>query len=462
MSVVKPFEKKFPNGLTVIIYKSPYKTSTAPLFYFEMIIKAGIIQQKPEHIGYAHFLEHLLSFYSSGKYPDALQNQDTLRKFGIEMNAWTSYNTCGYYMYGLEKFSECMLDLLFNAISDPIWNEKNKTKINPNTKKLYLDEIFEQERNAVIRELSKLLDDPWYKMNTDMNDVLYKGTNMEFTVKQELENVKNVNKLNAATFKEFYKQFYKPSYLTLSIVANGDPKKLIAYLGRKYSSYLMSSPKQSIPKIKMPIPNPKPDNSVYFSKVTGNGEYKITFIFRLSNLTYFDNKSETLAIFEMISALLTGSLSSRLYKTLRSEMGAVYNVSSEINLDRRCGEYSYFSIDTMTSQQQCKNVVNAVVNHIDNFLPVRSDELENLKNRDYVYYSDLKQSKTFKKIFDEYNEFYLWEKSPITTDKELKLKSKILNSSPDLIKEYVDKYLKNNYYIFYSGKSKLKIKKFPE
>lgn len=432
---------KFPNGLTVLTYPTQVKS----LFFFQLVVKAGVLQQKSKHIGYAHFFEHLMSFYPSEKYPDSLVNQNKINELGIEMNAWTDDDNCGYYMCGLEEHKNYMIDLLFNVLWRPLWKSDNTEPLN---------EVFEQERGAVLRELSKYIDDPWYEMNTQMAEVMYNKTNMACSVKDELKNVKDPKRLNMKTFSEFYDEFYKPDFMTLSIVTSNSSNKVLRELRTKYSEYL-NQPHKTKYKITMPIPKPK-EEKIYFIPSKSTEEYRIVSVIRLPKFTFFDLEAAT--VLDMISTILTGGLSSRLYRVLRSELGAVYNVTSEINLDYRCGEYSYFWIETMTNQKCVKRVIDEIKKHLKQFHRPTQEEYEQIRNQIELKYKETKESVTFKKSFEECNDYQLWDHKCVSTEEFHKLQLKILNeekTNHNIIQRFVNENLANNFYIFYSGKKRL-------
>lgn len=433
----------FENGLTVLTYPTEVKS----LFFFQLVVKAGVLQQNPKHIGYAHFFEHLMSFYPSEKYPDSLANQNKINELGIEMNAWTDDDNCGYYMCGLEEHKDYMLDLLFNVLWRPLWKSNNTEPLN---------EVFEQERGAVLRELAKYIDDPWYDMNTQMTGVLYNKTNMACSVKDELKNVKDPKRLNMKTFSEFYDEFYKPDFMTLSIITSTSSNKILKQLRTRYSEYLnFKQVGGSSGKIIIPTPKPKPEK-VYFMSSKMTEEYRIVTVIRLPKFTFFD--LEASIVLDMISTILTGGLSSRLYRVLRSELGAVYNVTSELNLDYRCGEYSYFWIETMTNQKCVKRVIQEIEKHLKQFHQPTREEYEQIKNQIELKYKETTESTTFKKSFEECNDYQLWGQKCVTEDEFHTKQLKILNEEKknhNIIQRFVNENLANDIYIFYSGKKRL-------
>jgi len=422
-----PWVKEFPNKMKLIVYPVEYNN----IFYFELVVKAGVIHQNPKHLGFAHFLEHLMSFYPSKVYPNSLENQDKINELGIQMNAYTADDTCGYYMLGLESYSKWMLDMLFNTLINPVWDEK----------------IFEQERGAVCRELMKYIDDPWYELDTLMAKTLYKNTNLACSVKKELNNVKN--KLTINNFKEFHKSFYHPEYMVLSIISNQNPNTIYKYLLKKYSNYLNVNPYNGplhTPKITLPSFN---NNKIHFIK-SDNNEYKIVFYFPLL-FTCFQIPERY--YLESVSTILTGGLSNRLYKLLRSKLGAVYNVDSSVNLDPRIPELSHFCIETMTNEKYVKDVINTIKDVIEQFKQITQKEWDQIMNELDLNYNETKQSKSFKDSYEEFNDYILWESYPIVTfDDNYKYHK---NITPQQVEQFVNDFLKNKYIIFYSGSKKI-------
>ena len=135
MGEIAPYTITLENGL-----KISHVYNECKLFRIEMIVRAGMLDETKEQFGFAHFIEHIMSFFTSKKYPDSLLNQQMLNYFGLDTNAWTSEIDCGYYVTGNVKHFINVVDLIFENYIDPTLDEK----------------IFEQEKTAVIRELTKL------------------------------------------------------------------------------------------------------------------------------------------------------------------------------------------------------------------------------------------------------------------------------------------------------------------
>ena len=199
MENIIPSVYKLNNGLIIGHVYTPCKD----LFKIELIVRAGSMEETKEEIGFAHFIEHLMSFYPSDWWPDSIVNQQELTRRGINMNAWTSESTVGYWMEGRSEYSNLLITLLLRNFTHP----------EPPDKK-----IFKQERNAVVSELYSIINDAWYNLEQMIEYVKYKGTNLEYTVEYEKDNVKkNAKHDNIMSFRD---RLYKPELTTILINSN--------------------------------------------------------------------------------------------------------------------------------------------------------------------------------------------------------------------------------------------------
>ena len=171
----------FPNGIT---FKHVY--SNCDLFNIEIVIKSGMINENHLQVGYTHILEHFMSFFTSNKYPDAHFNYQLLNKWGMTSNAWTEENTCGFYVEGSNDYFMDIIDLMLNSYVFPFIDSKH----------------YQQEQEAVVRELNKIKDDIWYNLIYQLQCYEYPGTAFEYDIDYEQQNVKNATLEKIMNFRK--------------------------------------------------------------------------------------------------------------------------------------------------------------------------------------------------------------------------------------------------------------------
>jgi len=522
---ILPNVKILNNGLTLVHVENVCKD----IFRIELVLRAGTLQQTSKEVGFAHLIEHLMSFYpsllrkdkkeylesgnlhspytgSDGKiyYPNSTDNQQNINELGINMNAWTSDHTCGYWMEGLDDYSGQMVDWLFKNLLHPFLDKK----------------VFKQEKNAVLRELSGYIDDIWYNFNMMLQYVLFKDTNMEYTIEYEKQNVKDC--ANIKNIFSFRKKWYKPEYITIIITSklqgNNIKEKtefreeLFKYIEETYYPETARKPKVN-PVYKLNIPNPKysflngkfsfggvrmyyipgqqtkqqqtkqqqtkqqqtkqqqtkqqqqtKSNDLtnyrffYIKPRSDTKQYKISLLFPVT----FDPFDDRIFTVDYLTLILTEGLGSRLYYALRTILGAVYNVKASCFLDPLNSNYSYFSIDTECSGENIIKLIDYILLELQmlSFFPKTVEEY--ITKREQKQYKDSLKlidnqencSVHFDKHTNFYNERIIWNKKPFTTiDQEKEMREKV---NPEMVQKLAQEiFIPERMRIFYSGENDL-------
>ena len=107
------------------------------MVHIELKVLCGWEHENKYTLESAHFLEHMLAKFTSKQYPDGKFNKYQLGKFGIHSNAMTTSQITSYLLEGNVKHFDFMLDLMLNSYKNFVID----------------DDIFEQERSAIVQEL---------------------------------------------------------------------------------------------------------------------------------------------------------------------------------------------------------------------------------------------------------------------------------------------------------------------
>ena len=195
---------KLKNGLVV----NHVPTDITGMFRIEIIIKRGVLEENIHESSYSHFLEHLMSSMLSKKY-NQKNVEEMFTRWGIRHNAWTDNRCCGYFLEGLDEFAYILTDILMNNYVHPVIND------------------FDQEKNAVIRELYTRINSPWYNLDSMMNYVNLPFTNVAFLDEHSIENIQHVTRKE---IMEFRKRIYIPENTVINIVSSGVHHKKLTNL----------------------------------------------------------------------------------------------------------------------------------------------------------------------------------------------------------------------------------------
>ncbi len=422
---MKPVIITLKNGMKIGFVKSK-----VPLFRIELVIRSGMLNESPKQVGFAHFIEHLMSFFPSSKYPDAVMNQQLMDNSNFVSNAWTSEYDCGFYIEGLLKHIPFAIDLVFQNYIDPKLSK----------------EIFEQERQAVIQELESMSDDTWYPLEHLIQYTFFRGTVLEQSLFREIEHVKKC--ASVQNILDYRKKFYKPNNTVVIITANMTEntfKELCKTIEREYFPNSIKT-KNIVPKV-VPVVKPKPGIYYISPSSQDTNTVNVNIYFPL-NFNQFHRNNY---VVNTLITILTGSMGARLYYALRTKLGAVYNVTSSVDLDPT-NQRNYFVIDFETRSSCAKDAFDYVMIELSELInnELTQEEVDKIKNKVEYEITMERSVASFKKCTELFSPAIIW-------NKRVKGMSEIHN----IIKSVTPKEISNlalqifnpgRMIVFYSGK----------
>ena len=387
-----------------------------------MIVKVGNDHETKNELEYAHFLEHLFSFFTSKKYPKYNEVQSILKNLGISFSAETHDYYTKYIFSTHKNYLQKLLDILFHTIND---FQIDKT-------------IYEQERNSVVIELKNMIEDPNYLLDTKINSILYPNHSRSVLLETR---IKKINKTSINSILKFYKKHYTKSNIFFLFCGDIEYSTIKKYFSKNslYKNNIIQ-PNFNINLDTKIIKVPKKEDKAYIKVV-----YKIP-------INYFDTQNYTL---EILLDILTDDLDSILYKKLRSELGLIYYVESDnlIDIDSTMG---YISINTSTNdnKRHILKIITTILDSIENIHKENiSEYLEKYRKNNKMTIIKEKNCKDGEKMLNFYDNYFLFNKKTIDFYDYLKQYNKI--TANDII-NFSKKFLINkNMFIVYSSNNNM-------
>ena len=287
------------NGLTVITKSRPTKSVA-----IEVSVKVGSNYEKPSQRGISHLLEHMI--FEGTKTRTRKQIADEIESLGAEYNAATSTERTYFYINIFKRFFNRALEILADIIQNPALDEK----------------AFQKEKKVILDEINLVNDDPKVYQFILFEKTLYK----KYPVKNPIYgNAEAIRKITRQDLMDYYKKYYIPNnmVITVSGLGNGVTKKI-----EKAFTFKKKQLKQIIfPK------EPKPKSSRKIEQKNTSHSY--------ISLGYqtVSRKNKDSYILDVIQAILSKGLSSRLFEEIRIKRGLAYDVGAinETNIN-----YGYF------------------------------------------------------------------------------------------------------------------------
>jgi zinc protease len=288
-------EYDLPNGLHVILHKD----NTTPIVAVSVLYHVGSKNEDPNRTGFAHFFEHLLFEGSEnikrGEFDKYLQNA------GATNNANTSNDRTFYYEV-----------LPSNQLELGLWMESERmlhAKIEPIG--------VETQREVVKEEKRQRID------NQPYGSILTEVLKRAYTVHPyQWAPIGSLDHLNAASLDEFiafYKTFYVPENATLSIAGDIDIEQTKAMVSKYF---------KDIPKGTKPVPRPtvvEPPQKAEVRDVVFDN-IQLPAVIQAYHIPA-QGTPDSYAL-DMLSTLLSGGQSSRMYKALVDEQKKAFTVQA--------------------------------------------------------------------------------------------------------------------------------------
>ena len=281
-------------------------TKTATVF---VAVGTGSRYETKNINGISHFLEHLL-FKGTKNRPTTLQISEELEKVGAEFNAFTSKEFTGFYV----KVPVFHIDTAMDVISDMLFNS------------LFAQAEINRERGTIQEEIKMVKDDPPRYIADLFETLLYGDTPVGWEI---IGTAENIQKMTRKQIVDYYRNHYvaKNTSIVLAGAIENDEafKKINKYFngfdGNEKKDRVGIIESQSRPEI---LIYPKSTDQVHISL----------------GVRGYDIKHPDRYAINLLSMILGGGMSSRLFISVRERRGLAYYVFTNTELYTDTGYFT--------------------------------------------------------------------------------------------------------------------------
>ena len=289
----------------------------------------GARDEEPRLSGVSHFLEHLV--FKGTKNRTANQIKESVEGVGGSLNAFTSEE----YTCFLAKSASKHFESVFDVLSDMVLSASLK------------DEDIQKERTVIMEEIKMTQDQPSQLVDEILTGLMWPGHPLGRPIAGSVESVSGLTPDDIRGYRDRY---YEPSLIT--IVAAGDisSEKLTRLTETHYSSI-------------------KSKNSKKISLFAGNQDKpKIKLTSKDTEQTHialgihaFSKESPDEYALEILSVILGGNMSSRLFNEVREERGLAYEIGS---FTRKFHETGAFGVAAGVDNKKTKEALEVIVKEL--------------------------------------------------------------------------------------------------
>lgn len=288
------------NGLRIIL--APMQdTDTATVL---VMTGVGSRYETRSENGLAHFLEHMF-FKGTEKRPTALDISKELDGLGAEYNAFTGEEYTGYYAKVASKHWATALDV----VSDLFLNAKLE------------QEEIDRERGAILQELNMYEDMPMRRVQEHFKSLLYGDTPLGWDIGGPKSNIKAFMRKD---FIKFLERAYVAPNIVVGVAGKIDPKLVKKEIERIFANVRVG---------KKPVAKKAIDKQSAPAVFVQNKKVDQTQI--VIGVRTFDTFHKDKAVLSVLSTILGGGMSSRLFIEVRERRGLAYSIrtSNDLFLD---------------------------------------------------------------------------------------------------------------------------------
>lgn len=283
------------NGLRVITI--PLKDVKSVMVL--TLVKTGSKYETKEISGLSHFLEHMM-FKGTKKRPTTLALSTELDGVGAEYNAFTSDERTGYWV----KVDFNRLDLALDVVSDVLLNSK------------FDEKEIERERGVIIEEINMYNDMPIRYVWDIFQFLMYGDQPAGWSVLGTKETVAG---LRRDDFLDYLGKQYVAENLVVAVAGNFNDKNILLKIKKYFAEIKVGEPYKKPKTVEHQI---HPECSVFFKETD-----QTHFVLGVRAYDIFDKRKYALSL---LSSILGGSMSSRLWISIRTK-GLAYYVGSSVD-----------------------------------------------------------------------------------------------------------------------------------
>lgn len=293
-----------PNGLRVVTDTIPH-VETASL---GMWVGVGTRHEHAAVNGVSHFLEHMA--FKGTTRRSATQIAEEIENVGGYLNAYTSREATAYYARVLQNDCVLAMDILADILQHSTFDATE----------------FEREQGVIIQEIGQANDTPDDIVFDYFQETLYPNQAMGWPT---LGTEEIIRRLTPADISNYMRSTYSPADMVLAAAGNIDHQTIVELAGKLFNA----------------LPTGKRPQTPAAQYVGGDKRAlrdleQVHVILGFEGVPFGHQDYHALSL---LSTLLGGGMSSRLFQEIREKRGLVYSVYSYTSSYRDNGLFAIYA-----------------------------------------------------------------------------------------------------------------------
>ncbi len=278
-----------PNGLRVLTDRVAGVESVAVGVWVDV----GTRHEDMVHNGIAHMVEHMM--FKGTPTRTAVQIAEQIEDVGGQMNAYTSREVTSYHMHMLKEDLPLAIDVLGDIVQRPTMPD---------------DEV-ERERHVILQEIGMTLDTPDDWIFDLYQETAYPDQTIGAPILGRAGIIENMKR---ETLMDYVAHFYTPERLVIGVAGNAEHDRVVELVTNAFSELPQNRP------VEMP--------SARYEGGDVRVEKELEQSHVILGFRGMSRHAKDYYAAVLLSIVLGGGMSSRLFQEIREKRGLVYSVFS--------------------------------------------------------------------------------------------------------------------------------------
>ncbi|MDR1300329.1 MAG: insulinase family protein [Candidatus Nomurabacteria bacterium] len=290
------------NGLRIVTVPMADSNTTTVM----VLVEAGSNYEQKANNGISHFLEHMC-FKGTTNRPSSATINYELDAMGSLSNAFTDNEDTGYFAKAHYSKTEKLIDIVSDIFLNSTFPEAE----------------MEREKGVIIEEINMYEDSPSDKVLDVLEELLYSGQAAGRNIAGTRENIR---KMTRQDFIDYKRKHYTAGATTVVVCGRINEQKVIEQVEKLFEAMPKGEP-ATLPEV---VENQTKPEVKPFEKDTDQTHLAIGF-------RAYNRYDEKVPALRVLSAVLGGGMSSRLFQKMREELGICYYTKSIVVPSRNYG-----------------------------------------------------------------------------------------------------------------------------